>query len=87
MSYGFKVFDSVGNLRLDVSERLGRVIYLNEVASGSVYLPEYSPSNGCHGFLNRQGGFAEGSVTYNTSNNYLTWSSTVAGVVFAIATK
>jgi len=87
MSHGFRVFDSSGNIKLDVSDRLSRLVYFNNVASGSVFLPTYNPANGCHGFFNQSGGFAAGTVTYNNSTQVLSWSSSVPGAVFAIAVR
>lgn len=88
MTYGFRVYGPGGEVKLDVSDRLSRVIYWDGASSGSAYLPAFSSANGCYGFINRGGGIApQVSVSFNDTTKTLQWSSNIPGAVFALAVR
>lgn len=88
MPSGLRVYDSSGNLTLDVTNRLSRIIYLNSSQSGSATVTNFDSSKGVYGFLGRDGNlYPNNSVTFDNSSKLLTWSSNVPGVVFCLMFK
>ena len=88
MTYGFRVYGPGGEVKLDASDRLSRVIYWSGLSSGSVHLPAFSPANGCYGCIRREGGpESRVVVTFDEATKTLQWSSSVPGAVFALAVR
>lgn len=87
MSYGFQVYDSSGNLVLDVSDRLSRIIYWSAQSSGSAVLPSFHATRGCFGYINRGGGIVATEMTWSASTSTLTWSSNIAGAAFVLMVR
>lgn len=86
MSHGVRVFDTSGNVKLEITDRLSRIVYWNASSSGSASLPFFIPEDGCYGYINRGGGISP-STSMSFSGGVLSWSSNIPGAAFALMVK
>lgn len=77
MTYGLRIRDAVGNLRLDTADRVGRIVHrevLTRGASGTILVPGYDDTNSIL-FTARLSGTGLGFVDDSTGAHLAEWSS------------
>jgi hypothetical protein len=77
VTYGLRIRDAAGNLRLDTADRVGRIVHrevLTRGASGTISLSGWDDTNTIL-FVSRLSGTGAGFVDESTGAHLAEWSS------------
>ena len=87
MPFGLRVFDAGGATRLEISDRLSRIIYSSTAQSGSAYVPAFDTSLGVFGFVASTGSVRNATCSFDAATKIFTWNSPNPGLAYCLLFK